>query len=45
MTEERKKEIEEIAKKYGFGFVDAKKFLEDIENEVDNNEKMAEIWY
>ena len=45
MTNERRKEVERIAREYGFSFVDAKRFLEEIENDVDNNETMAEMWY
>lgn len=45
MTVERRKEVERIAKEYGFSFVDAERFLEEIENDVDTNEAMAEMWY
>lgn len=45
MSEERMKKIESMAKEYGLSFVDAKRMLEDIENEVDYNEMMREIWY
>ena len=45
MTDERRTQIEEIAKEYGFSFASAKKFLEEIESEVDTNEAMAEMWY
>lgn len=45
MTDERRTQIEEIAKEYGFSFASAKRFLEEIENEVDTNEAMAEMWY
>lgn len=45
MTVERRTQIEEIAKEYGFSFVDAERFLEEIENEVDTDEMMREMWY
>ena len=45
MPEERRKEIEKFAKEVGLSFVDAKRMLEDIENEVDYDEKMRELWY
>ena len=45
MTDERRTQIEEIAKEYGFSFASAKRFLEEIESEVDTNEAMAEMWY
>ena len=45
MTDERRTQIEEIAKEYGFSFASAKEFLEEIESEVDTNEVMAEMWY
>lgn len=45
MTDERRTQIEEIAKAYGFSFASAKRFLEEIESEVDTNEVMAEMWY
>ena len=45
MTNERRTQIEEIAKEYGFSFASAKRFLEEIESEVDTNEVMAEMWY
>ena len=45
MTDERRTQIEEIAKEYGFSFASAKRFLEEIESEVDANEAMAEMWY
>lgn len=45
MSEERRRQIEELAKKVGLSFVDAKRMLEDIENDFDANEAMAEMWY
>lgn len=45
MPEERRKEIEEFAKEVGLSFVDAKRMLEEIENDVDHNEAMREMWY
>lgn len=45
MTDERRTQIEEIANEYGFSFASAKRFLEEIESEVDTNEAMAEMWY
>lgn len=45
MTDERRSQIEEIAKKYGFSFASAKAFLEEIESEVDTNELIANTWY
>ena len=45
MTDERKMQIEKIAKEYGFSFPSAKRFLEEIENEVDSVELMREVWY
>lgn len=45
MTNERQGQIEEIANEYGFSFVDAKRFLEEIESEIDTNDIMAEILY
>lgn len=45
MTDERRTQIEEIAKEYGFSFASAKAFLEEIESEVDTNEAMSEMWY
>lgn len=45
MTNERRKQIEEIANEYGFSFASAKRFLEDIENEVDTNEEMLDMMY
>lgn len=45
MPEERRKEIEEFAKEVGLSFVDAKRMLEEIENDVDHNEAMRELWY
>lgn len=45
MTDERRTQIEKIAKEYGFSFASAKRFLEEIENEIDTNETMAEMWY
>ena len=45
MTAERKTQIEEIVKEYGFSFASAKRFLEEIEDEVDSVELMREVWY
>ena len=45
MTYERRTQLEEIAKEYGFSFASAKRFLEEIESEADANEAMAEMWY
>lgn len=45
MTNERRTQIEEIAKEYGFSFVDAERFLEEIESDIDNTEIMKEVWY
>ena len=45
MTNERRIQIEEIAKEYGFSFASAERFLEEIENEVDDVELMKEVWY
>ena len=45
MTDERRIQIKEIAKEYGFSFASAKVFLEEIESEVDTNEAMAKTWY
>jgi hypothetical protein len=45
MTNERRTQIEEIAKEYGFSFASAERFLEEIENDIDNTETMREVWH
>ena len=46
MTEERKKQIEEFAKKTGLSFIDAKRMLEEIETDDFSYEQtMVEIAY
>ena len=45
MSIERKKEIEEFAKEYGFSFASAKAKLEEIESDYDPDEFFAEVWY
>lgn len=46
MTEERRKKIEDFAKKTGLSFVDAKRMLEEIdEDNFSYEQTMAEIAY
>lgn len=46
MTEERKQQIEDFAKKTGLSFIDAKRMLEEIEADDSFYEQtMAEIAY
>ena len=45
MTNERRTQIEEFAKEMGLSFASAKRMLEEIENDIDTNETMQEIWY
>ena len=45
MSNERKMEIEEFAKKVGMSFASAKRMLEEIEADYDENEAMVEMWY
>ena len=45
MSTERKMEIEAFAKKVGLSFASAKRMLEEIEADYDENEAMAEMWY
>ena len=45
MSIERKKEIEEFAKEYGFSFASEKAKLEEIESDYDPDEFFAEVWY
>ena len=45
MSIERKNEIEKFAKEVGLSFADAKRMLEEIEADYDDNEVMAEMWY
>lgn len=45
MTEERRKEIEELGKQVGLSFVDAKRMLEEIENDVDYDTAFYEMMY
>lgn len=45
MTNERRTQIEELAKEVGLSFRDAERMLEEIENDVDTNEAFSEMWY
>ena len=45
MSDERKNEIEAFAKKSGLSFASAKRMLEEIEDDYDATEVMAEVWY
>ena len=46
MTEERRKQIEDLANKTGLSFVDAKRMLEEIdEDDFSYEQTMAEIAY
>ena len=46
MTEERKQQIEDFAKKTGLNFIDAKRMLEEIDaDDFSYEQTMAEIAY
>ena len=45
MGTERKNEIEAFAKEYWLSFASAKRMLEEIEDDYDAHEVMAEVWY
>ena len=45
MTNERRNEIEKIAKETGLSFVDTERMSIEIENDVDTDEIMGEVWY
>lgn len=45
MTNERRMQIEELAKEVGLSFRDAERMLDEIENDFDANEAFSEMWY
>lgn len=45
MTQEKRKQIEEFAKKLGLSFVDANRMLEEIEQDIDTEESMREMMF
>ena len=46
MSEEKRIQIEQLAKRTGLSFIDAQRMLEDIETDgFDFVETMAEMWY
>ena len=45
MTQEKIKQIEEFAKKVGLSFVDAKRMIEEIEQDIDTEESMCEMMF